>query len=345
MATKLELIDGGLSRSNTIGIAFTGVGNPSIIDAIQRLLSGAIDENAAAIRLDPAPFPVEVTVAASPNPFCLSLRRVEGSSLSRSAQTDAQRRQPPVSTTVVMSLKGTVASVSPSINLRIIASPDPEKSAPAEILRLARSEGRDRAVLIRPDRGTRVDDLAPATRMDGVNIDALEAIELSDVAAMIARNAFPYDLALASWRDAEVLASIAHELAGDRWIATRVDYCDEVISSRAFAISDKMSGCSIGAEAMISAAAEIIAAGGFPKAAAKISNALFSALEDNLHTSAAPLIAPYTRRLSDLDFIACVAERLGREPARLPVAKYRDKTGENARVRTTLGSLRLVHSA
>lgn len=345
MAAQLEVIDGGRSSSSTFGITFAGAIDPATIGAIQRLLRGAIDGDAAGLRLDPAPSPIDVAAAQSPNSFCFSLRSFEGLCVPRRAHAAAPRRQSRVATTVVISMKGIVASVSPSINMRIVALPDPEIAAPTEFLRLLRSEGRDRPALIRPDPNKRLEDLPPARKIDSVGTAAIEAIELADAAALLARNAFPYDVALASPRDAEVLASIAHELAGDKWIATRVDYCEEEISSRMFAVPDCKSDCSIGAEAIISAAAEIIAVGGFPKAAAKIRNALFSALEDNLHTSIAPLIAPYTRRLSDTDFIDCVTERLGKEPARLPVTKCRDEPFEDARTRATSGRLELVHSA
>ncbi len=348
MTTVLRVVDGGRTEPRRKQATITCCGDEIAGEALCGLLDGAGAAPGVEFNLVRAPAaPGRKSGAREAAVFDVAFQHPRDRSDAAGDDPDDASSARPAATwsTAVVGMKGLARTMSPSLNFRIVAASAMNAAALAEPVALAKAENRTRAAVVIGDgaeaaaaRAYR--DLRPVF---GGNI-RIDGIAAAEAALQVARDAFAGDLLVAPPRDAETISAVAHHLAGDCWLAARTWFTGSHVRTAAgFAVGAGRSRAG-SVEAAIAAGADFLAALEFFEAAARLRDALMKTLEDNLHTEAAPLIAPYTRALNAYDFIRAVHERLGEKPVRFPATSY----GSHAHSRRRdggAGRLRLAHSA
>ena len=169
----------------------------------------------------------------------------------------------------------------------------------------------------------------------GSNITMLS---FAETLAALEQDEHAFDLLAAEEQTAQVLAQAALERSGTKPISS-VTSLTVAVGRLCSASTRPHTSC---AAAAIRAGVDLLLAINETHAAEKLQNALLLALEDNLHPHTLQHLGPYTRRLSDSEFLQEVRARLGRRPSRLRGVDY---AGPQQKVRAAARAhLRLVHA-
>ncbi len=225
-------------------------------------------------------------------------------------------------TSRVCAMPATFRAMSKNLDLDFIATCGESKASLIDACKLSKLAGRKAPCIVSDDSDG---DFALQVRDD---IDAVFTstsgapfLSVPETISILVRDKLKCDLIIAPGDVAEFLETMAAELAGVGPIRARCWRHEEGISTAGISAS-------IAGETPISVAADLhalsayLAAIGWHQSAACVLNALVKTLEDNLHTAAMPVLMPYGRCVSDIEFVGAVAARLGELPRRIPAVGF-----------------------
>ncbi|MEM6683371.1 MAG: hypothetical protein AAF607_14130 [Pseudomonadota bacterium] len=247
-------------------------------------------------------------------------------------------------TTLISALPGITYATAKSLHVRIVGVEELSASLIDKVIALAALEHRKAPLIIAsPELRDGLGDIEAALVRSVPDAKDARLITARQATMLMARNKLPGDLLIASRRDAEVIAALGHELAGSVWIASHLEV--DALEAQASVEGAQLYDDAPAVEAIIRAGIDALVIAGELGAAALLCNALYKALEDNLHTEQARHSAPYTLELSELEFIEAVVERLGQQPQHPMLHPQRSASAPVDKAEDPPHGLKLVHSA
>ena len=139
------------------------------------------------------------------------------------------------------------------------------------------------------------------------------------------------DLLVLEAESASVLARFAVGIAGTRALDVRISLDSDGLrwehrTSRADSVDPV---------AVVLSGARLLQVAGQQNAAMRLHDAVLRTLEDGVHTSALPVLLPYSTRVTPARMIEAIGERVGQKPRRLAAARFpaqQDKVPQLRRV-------------